>query len=167
MHRYILFFIVLILLTSCGFQPRGPMPLAPPLRTLYLQTTDPYGQLARNLKQYLKMSGVQLTATPKEATTLLAILSEEPLQQLVSASSSQQTRQYNLILKVTFQITDAHGRVLVSPQTVSEMCTLTIQADQILSGSNQANHLYQQMRQAIVYDIMTRLSSQQITSLLS
>ena len=59
--RYFFIFMLMLAITSCGFHMRGPMPLAPPLHQLYLQTPDPYGELARNLRLYLKASGVHLT----------------------------------------------------------------------------------------------------------
>jgi outer membrane lipopolysaccharide assembly protein LptE/RlpB len=67
---------------------------------------------------------------------------------------------------VTFQVTDPKGKILLSPQTVSETSTLAITAGQILAGSNEASNLYQQMRQAIVYDILSRLSSRQVSRIL-
>jgi LPS-assembly lipoprotein len=153
-------------LSSCGFHLRGTAPLSPPLQELYIKTADPYGQLTRNLAEYLKMSGVHLTETPEEATTVLHIISETENQQLLSVSGTQQTRQYNLTLVVTFEISNPKGVVLVPPQTLNEQRTLTTQSDQILGGSNEQNTLYQQMRQAIIDDIVNRLASRDVTTLL-
>lgn len=166
LQKLIFTFLLSLMLTGCGFHLRGPLPLAPPLRNIYLQTQDPYGQLTRYLKQFLMHSDVQLVDKMEEASSVLVILSESTTQQLLSLSGTQQTRQYNLILSVSFQVNDPQGKVLVNPQVVTETRTLTIKADQILAGSNEANTLYSQMRQAIIYDIMSRLSSKDITSLL-
>ena len=159
--------LILLCLTSCGFHLRGNFTLAPPLHKLYVQTNDPYGQLARNLKQYLKMSNVEIVSTPKAASTILNILSETETQNLISVDITQLTRQYNLILTVSYQITSSKGELLVPTRTVSETRTIPIQSNQILAGSNEATILYQQMRQAIVYDIVNQLSSDTTTSLLS
>jgi len=164
--KKILIFFILISLTSCGYHLRGAVQLAPPLQNLYLKTPDPYGSLARNLKQYLKFAGVHLTQEISEATTVLVILGETTSQQLLGISGTQQTRQYNLILTVTFNVTRPNGNPLIPPQTLSQSRTLTIKADQILAGSNEASILYQQMRQAILYDMLSRLASKDITALL-
>ena len=161
------FFIVACCsLAGCGFHQHGAVPLAAPLKTMYLQTDNPYGELARNLKQHLKMSGVHLVATPQAATSILNILNEVKSQNLVSINSSQQTRQYNLILTLIFEITDAKGRILIPPQAVSETRSLTLQSNQVLAGGNQASMLYYQMQRDIVYDVMTRLSSKEATKVL-
>ena len=113
------------------------------------------------------MSGVRVVDKKEEATSVLVIMTETITQQLLSLSGTQQTRQYNLILSTTFQVTDPQGKILVGPQVATETRTLTIKADQILAGSNEANTMYNQMRQAIIYDIMSRLSSKDITSQLT
>ena len=163
-----IFFLVCLvtLLSSCGFHPRGAVTLAPPLYNLYLKTPSTYGQLAVTLKNYLTLSGVNFANSPIEATTILEILQETTSQQMLSVSGTQLTRQYNLILTVSFQITTPQNVTLVAPQVITETRVITVQADQILGGSNEANNLYQQMRQAIAYDMMNRLSSRQITSML-
>lgn len=162
---FILFF--LLTLTGCGFQLRGATPLSPTLKKLYVQTANPYGQLARNLNDSLKGSGVQLTDSPHTANAILEILPENESQELLSVSGTQQTRQYNLVLTVSFRILDPQGKLLINTQTVSESRTFTALANQILGGTNEANTLYQQMRLSIVYDIMNRLGSRDITQLLT
>lgn len=151
------------LLTSCGFQLRGQVNLSPPLHNIYIKTNDPYGQTANNLKQALEFSHVHVTDNPKDASVIFVILREETGQQLLSVGGTQQTRQYNIILTVTFQLTDREGKVLIPPQAITEMQPVTIQANQILAGSNEMNYLYQRTRLAIVYDIMNRLASDDVT----
>ncbi len=159
--------ICLLTITSCGYHLRGSMPLAAPLYKLYLETSDPYGPLTRYLKQFLKVSGVTLVDQRENSTAVLVILREATSQQLLGISGTQQTRQYNLILNVTFQVTNPQGKILVPIQNITETRSFTIKSDQILAGSNEANNLYNQMRQAIVYDIMARLGSTEITLLLA
>ncbi len=159
------FFLLLGILfcSACGFHLQGEMKLAPPLYHLYLQTADPYGYLANNLRQYLKTSRVQLVATTGEASAVLAILRDESSQELLSVSGTQQTRQYNLRVTVEFEITDAIGRALIPPQILTETRAITVQSNQILGSSNEANLFYQQMRRTLAYAIMNRLASKEIT----
>lgn len=164
--RYFLVILMLLFLVGCGFHWRGQMPLAPALQTVYIKSPDPYGQLTRHLQESLKMSGAHVVDRPEDASTILVIVKEDTTQQLLGINGSQQTRQYNLILTVTFEVTTSSGQPKVPPQVITETRTLTIQADQMLASSNEANNLYQQMRLAIVYKIMSRLASQEISTLL-
>jgi len=167
LSRLMILCFVILGLSGCGFQLRGSAPLSPPLKKLYIETADPYGPLTRNLRDYLTMSGVEITNTPQEAFTVLHIISETQNQQLLSVSGLQQTRQYNLTLSVTFEVANPKGIILMPPLTLSENRVFTTMSDQILGGTNEQNTLYQQMRLAIIYDIMSRLSSRDVTVLLT
>ena len=151
------------LLGGCGFHLRGEMPLAPPLHNLYVQSIDPYGTLVRILEQSLKMSNVHLAANSSEANTILTIIRDDTAQDLLSVGGSQQTRQYKLSVIVAFEVTDNSGRILVEPQTLVESRVITIQSNQILGSSNEANLYFQQMRGTLASAIMYRLSSHEIT----
>jgi LPS-assembly lipoprotein len=164
-----LFFIACfsMLMSACGFHFQGEKQLAAPLHRLYLQALDPYGQLARSLKQYLKMSHVHLVSSPREASTILVIMSDETSQELLSVSGTQQTRQYTLKVTVTFEVTDPSGLTLVPPQTLSESRTITIQSNQVLGSSNEANLFYQQMRRTLAYNILNRLASIEVSRMIN
>ena len=145
---------------ACGFNVQGPVKLAPPLQLLYLQAPDPYGHLARYLSQYLRASGVTLTATPETARTTLIILADDSSQELLGVSSTQQTRQYNLRVTVRFEVINAKtGLVLIAPQDLTETRTTTVQANMVLGSSNEATINYEQMRRSIASSILTRLSA--------
>lgn len=167
--RYALLTMALLscLLASCGFHLRGVVELPPAFQRIYVQSEDPYSQVVKNLKRTLQFSGAKLTNTAKEANIILEILHEDKSEQLLSVGSTQETRQYNLVLSVTFALTDANGKTILSPQTVSEIRAITIQVNQILGGNNEANNLYQQMRSAIASNIMNRLASKNVTDLLA
>lgn len=156
-------FLCTIILSGCGFHLQGEAPLAPPLHRMYLQASDPYGYLARYLKDSLKMSKVQLVSSPAEANAVLVILRDDSTQEFLSVSGTNQVRQYNLRVTVMFEITDANGRTIVSPQALTEVRPITVQASQILGSSNEANLFYQQMRRVLAYAIMNRISSKEIT----
>jgi len=149
-------------LTGCGFHLQGQAQLPPQLHRLYFKTSDPYGYLSRTLKESFKLSNVILVNSPDEAQTVFEILSDTTTQNFVTVGGSQQTRQYNLIVNVVYQVTDPKGRVLLGPETLSETRSLVLQSNQVLGASNEATSYYQQMRRSIAYSIMNRLASQQV-----
>lgn len=167
LNRSLLVFGLAFFLNSCGFHLQGEMNLAPPLHRLYLQTPEPYGYLARNLRHYLKLSNIELTASPMDADTILVILEDKPTEVFLSVNGTQQTRQYNLYVTVTFEITNAQGQVIVPSQTLVESRTITTQSNQILGNSNEANLYYQQMRRTLAYFIMQKIASRQISAMIN
>ena len=138
-YRHALILLVTLLMTACGFQPQGPMPLAAPLHKMYLNSARPYGDLTRYLTSYLKTSSVTIVPNPAEAETILVISQDDTSQELTGVSSTQQTRQYALHVNVTFEVTDRKGRVRIVPQSLTETRTITVQSNQILGSSNDAN----------------------------
>ena len=165
--RYFILALIVVCLSGCGFQLRGTVAPNPALQNLYLKTATPYGELTRNLREYFKISDIHVTATEQDADIVLQILNESQNQVLLSVGGTAQTRQYSLVLYVTFQVTNNRGKILLPPQVLSENRTLTVLSNQILGGSNEQILLYQQMRQAIVYDIMNRLGSRDVIAILT
>lgn len=165
-NKHLLYFIcVTFLLSACGFHLQGEMHLAPSLQRMYLQTRDPYGYLARNLKESLKMSNVNLASSPCDASAVLVILQDDSLQTLLSVNSTTQTRQYSLSVTVVFEITENNGQIIIPAQSLTESRVITVQSNQILGSSNETNLYYQQMRRILATAIMNRISSKEITAL--
>lgn len=165
--RHLISVAMTSLLIGCGFHLQGEVPLAPPLKKLMLKTDDPYGSLSRDLQENLKLSNVQLVEDQENADTILSITQDDASQQLQSVSGTQQTRQYNLIVNVTFNLTDHQGNTLLSDQHLQETRSITVQSDQILGSSNEATLYYQQMRHMIASEIMSRLSSIEVTAIVN
>jgi outer membrane lipopolysaccharide assembly protein LptE/RlpB len=151
--------MVLFFISACGLHPQGEMALAAPLHKMYLSSTRPYGDLTRYLTSYLKLSSVKLMPSQAEADTVLVISQDETSQELTGISNTQQTRQYQLHAIVTFAVTDKNGRSLIPSQTLTETRAITVQSNQILGSSNEANLYFQQMRRSLAYALMNRLSS--------
>jgi LPS-assembly lipoprotein len=165
--RFFLLLCASIVLSSCGFHLQGEAHLAKPLHKIYLQTPDPYGAIPRDVVSALKMSHVQLVTAAKEADTILVLSQETITQTLLSVSGTQQTRQYNLIMTVQFEITDKNGGSIVPLQTLAEGKVITVQSDQILGSSNEATLYYQQMRRSLAHSIMNRIASKEITTIIN
>ena len=152
-------------LSGCGFHLQGKTHLAPPFKRIYLQTNNPYGYLARYLRESLKLSNVELASSPCDATIILIIQRDENLQQLITVNSTTQTRQYNLQVLVAFALLDKHGYVLLPTQQLSESRVMTIQSNQILGSSNESNLYFQQMRRTLANAIMNRIGSREVSNL--
>ncbi len=155
------------LLCACGFHLRGNIPFAPPLQSMYVQSTEPYGTLTKYLKQSLKTSHVRLAEQQSEATTMLNITSENTAQDLLSVNGTLQTRQYQLRVIVTFEIDDNKGRVIVPSQTLTESRVITVQSNQILGSSNEADMYFEQMRRTLATTMMYRLTSHEVTKMVN
>ena len=169
-NDYYLFFLLCsmtFLLSACGFHLQRGRELALPLHRLQLQAQDPYGALSRYLKQYLHFSHVKIVDNAAQADTILSILADVSSQTLISVSGTQQTRQYNLVVAVTFTLTDTKGHILLPAETLSESRVVTIQSSQILGSSNEVNLFSQQMHRAIANAIINRLAAKEVVQIIN
>lgn len=166
-HRTRLLWLVLLscLIGGCGFHLQGKMSLSPPLQRMFLETSDPYGYFSRILREYLKISGVTLTESVESARTTLVILQDTTSQELLSVSASQQTRQYNLRVTISFMIRARDGETILPTQTLTDTRVMTVQSNQILGSSNEANLYFQQMRRTLATALMNRIASKEVRAL--
>lgn len=157
--KYLIHFFIIALLTGCGFHLRGNVSLNPHIKKIFLQTENPYGQLARHLRNAFNTSGITVTKTAQDADIILVILNEQQSEQQTNVSATQQTRQYTLISSINFTAQSPTHKTIIAPQTVSETRTVTTQSNTTLASSNEVTTLYQQMQAALVFDIMSRLTA--------
>lgn len=154
----------LLSLAACGFHPQGQRQVATQLHHVYLQTDDPYGRLARSLKQELKIADIHTTESADDANVILNTLGESTNQELISVSGTQQTRQYRLSVEVSFELTDNKGAPILEKQTLSEYRIITLQSNQILGSANEAQLFYEQMRMKLAHAILNRITSPEVTN---
>ena len=70
-HPIIRLFVMLaVLITAgCGFHPRGTTQVPSELKTLIVSTGDPYGPLARTVRQQLRINDVTIVEDNKQNRT--------------------------------------------------------------------------------------------------
>ncbi|MGB6975979.1 MAG: LPS assembly lipoprotein LptE [Gammaproteobacteria bacterium] len=149
-------------LTACGFELRHQPPLPPSLQTLYLQSSDPYGQFESMLKQTLKLAGVTLVSNPNQAPFILNIQSKNFSTTDVSIGTSSQARVYSLTYEVTYALSNQQGKTLVGPRTVSASGSLTLNPNQLLESNGQQDQMIMQLQRQDIQQIIAQLGSKQV-----
>lgn len=91
-----------LLLTSCGFQLRGSLPLAR-YQAIYLQG-DQHSELLERLRVQLKRNQVQLLAQSDASHPLIKLDSDSLSRRTLSLFPNGQVAEYELIYTVRYQI---------------------------------------------------------------
>lgn len=162
-----LLLLALLFLEGCGFHLRGQTQIAPELQVLYLQTAEPYGPFAIQLKRGLQSMGIVFVNSIKDAPRVLHILNDSLGQQLTAISANTQVRTYVLTYFITFQIEDAHGQVILPPQTVSTVSTYETSVIQTLGDRDVLNTVQEEMRRDAIGQIINRLNAKKSRLVLS
>ncbi|EJL85904.1 LPS assembly lipoprotein LptE [Pantoea sp. GM01] len=103
-----LFVLLAVMITAgCGFHPRGTTAVPSEMKTLIVQTGDPYGPLARAVRQQLRINNVNIIEDSDEASAkypTLRLGSARQGRDTASVFISGTTAEYSLVMTVTAQV---------------------------------------------------------------
>lgn len=103
-----LFVLLAVLVTAgCGFHPRGTTQVPPEMKTLIVQSGDPYGPLARTVRQQLRINDVKIVEDSKAASAqypTLRLGAESQGRDTASVFINGTTAEYSLVMTVSAQV---------------------------------------------------------------
>lgn len=108
-HPIIRLFVMLavVITPGCGFHPRGTTQVPSELKTLIVSTGDPYGPLARTVRQQLRINDVKIVEDSKQNRTDIPTLRlgpESSGRNTASVFISGTTAEYQLVMTLTAQV---------------------------------------------------------------
>ncbi|MGK3144399.1 LPS assembly lipoprotein LptE [Pantoea sp. C2G6] len=108
-HPIIRLFVMLavVITAGCGFHPRGTTQVPSELKTLIVSTGDPYGPLARTVRQQLRINNVTIVEDSKQNRTDIPTLRLGPElsgRDTASVFISGTTAEYQLVMTLTAQV---------------------------------------------------------------
>ena len=153
------FFLIILLITSCGFQLRVAKNLPIEMNRTYISTEDEYSIFYRQLKKGLYERGVEVVESPVDATAVFNILQEDTGQRVLSVSGRNVVREYEVFYRVFYSI-QTKDKLIKSPQ--EEILTRDYTYDETLVlGKEREENL---LREAIADDLV-RIILMQLVSL--
>ncbi|MCW0975160.1 LPS assembly lipoprotein LptE [Pantoea agglomerans] len=108
-HPIIRLFVMLavVITAGCGFHPRGTTQVPSELKTLIVSTGDPYGPLARTVRQQLRINDVKIVEDSKQNRTDIPTLRLGPEAQGRNTASvfiSGTSAEYQMVMTITAQV---------------------------------------------------------------
>jgi len=108
-HPIIRLFVMLavVITAGCGFHPRGTTQVPSELKTLIVSTGDPYGPLARTVRQQLRVNNVRIVEDSKQNRTDIPTLrlgSEAQGRDTASVFITGTAAEYQLVMTITAQV---------------------------------------------------------------
>lgn len=108
-HLIIRLFVLLAVMVTagCGFHPRGTTQVPTELKTLIVNSGDPYGPLARTVRQQLRLNNVTIVEDTKQNRTDIPTLrlgGEVQGRDTASVFISGTTAEYSLMMSVSAQV---------------------------------------------------------------
>ncbi len=155
LRRIVLTGIVLTL-AGCGFQLRGQYTL--PFASVYVSTPDA-SIVATELKRELSNSPARLMTAAKGADAQLNIINDRRDRQILSLSGAGRVREYELKLRVSYQLVDGKGGVLIPTSDIQLSRILSYDDSRIIAKQQEEALLYQDMERDTVRQILRSMAA--------
>ena len=159
-YRSALVLSLCLTLAACGFHLRGMLSLPASMQKLTVLSLSNDSPLVPTLTSALQVAGVDVVP-PGQAPFTLTILTDDFTSSIGSISASTNTRQYSLSYRVSIQLNDKDGTIVIAPSTLQTYRTLTVDANMILGSNSQEFTLKQEMREDIVQKVLAQIASKQ------
>ena len=149
-------FALAALLSACGFALRGQYLL--PFNSVFVST--PGGSVvASELKRELANVPTTVMPSPKDADAQLNIIEDRRDRQILTLSSAGRVREYDLKLRVVYQLIDGKGSVLIPTSEIQLSRILSYDDSRIIAKQQEEALLYQDMERDAVAQILRRMTA--------
>jgi LPS-assembly lipoprotein len=149
----------LSLLAACGFQLRGSGQQAMlPFKSLYLGVGD-NSSLGTELKRYLRASDVAVVTDKAAAEASVEVLTELRQKAILSLNTQGRVREYSLTYRMTFQVRNKTGALLLAPTDITLKRDISFNESQVIAKEKEEELLYRDMQSDLVQQILRRLAA--------
>jgi len=148
--------MLMFLLTACGYHLRGAIELPEALQKIYVRGAS--AELSNAIAVTFRSASGELVATAAEAGMILNVINEDYQRRTISIDSSGYSNEHDLVYRLTFDLLDNQGAVLISAQTieVSKSYFNTQSSDTVLSKGNEEAVLRKELYSQAVRSVIDR-----------
>ncbi len=151
-------FCLSLLSTSCGFQLRDDMDMAPEMMQMRMVIGDEYSLLARRVRVLLEHSGVKFVSGD-EATAFLEIPVNNVVTEVLTVGDNARVREFRISHTVKFRVTDTDGQDIMPLQTIRQARELSFDEQKILAASREQEYLKQDLAETLARMLVMRIGS--------
>ena len=156
--RLSLLLVLALLLTACGFQPRGARTdLGQLPQPLQLVGVDPYSDLGRELRHQLREAGVRLDERADGAGSVLRIADARSERRLLSLDARNRAAEYELSEMLRYSLRS--GGQTTPQQTLRVTRILLQPGNELLARQREERRLREAMRRELVRQLIRRLAA--------
>ncbi|HLR77851.1 MAG TPA: LPS assembly lipoprotein LptE [Burkholderiaceae bacterium] len=151
-----------LVLVACGFRLKGASPL--PFDTLYtnIEENSPFGA---NLRRAIVASSphTRFVSNPGDAEARLTQLANREQLRELSIDADGQVEEYELNLQFVFQLTDAHGRIVLPPTELRATREVPYDPDDSQAKHAEIRMVFEDMQESLIARIVRHLSAPDVT----
>lgn len=151
-----------LMVAACGFRLKGVAPL--PFDTLYTNIAE-NSAFGANLRRAIIASSphTRIVNDPQDGEARLIQLANQQTRRELSIDAEGQVEEYELILQFAFQLTDAHGRVILPPTVLRAIREVPYDPDDAQAKQAEIQMIFEDMQQSMVARVVRHLSAPDVT----
>lgn len=158
--RGLIYCLLLSLLSGCGFQLRGSVPMA--LKTVFVQA-DNSPRIAAEVSRILVEEGVALAPNAKAAQAVIYIRNENLTRRFLSISAvTGRIEEMELNLRVDLEARTPQNKILLEPQNILLLREYSFDQNAILAKDAEEQVLREELYQDITAQVLRRIRAIQL-----
>ncbi len=158
MYKYFQVVLFALLLQGCGFHLAGEGIFVDELNNTHILGVSASREMLRLLENNLKSNQINVVAA-ESATAVLRILSEETDKVVITVDSDGKAREFELLLRITFEVKRPDNTVLLDKQMINLNRDFVFDKSDLLGTSEEEQDLFNEMRKDAAKLIVYRLQT--------
>lgn len=148
---------------GCGFQLEGAGRLPESMAKTYVETAEPHSEFFGSLRETLRVRGSEVVDSAGDAGAVLTIVEDDSGQRVLSVSSRNIPREYEIYYIVTFTLTAGTQR-LIEPESLIVTRSYTYDETQVLGKAAEERTLRRALAQDLARQVMRRIEALSATA---
>lgn len=144
--------------TGCGFHLQGRVPLSSAFTITHIEADDIQSDFVQDLRRALLGSGARLSPTRADSTVVIEVQRDELVERIVSISSRNIPREYELTYTVRLRVMRGE-RELLPPEEIALSRDFSFDERAVLAKEREKEALRAALARDLVGIVMRRLSS--------
>ncbi len=154
----IFIFVLLQILNGCGFHLAGTGEFSDSLQNTSVHSITASRELISLVERNLIYNQINVVDT-EQATALLNILEEQTEKVILTVDNDGKAREYELILRVNFDVKGIDDNYLLSEQNISLSRDFVFDKSDLLGANEEEQKLFNEMRNDVAKLIVHRLQA--------
>lgn len=151
--------VLCTMVAACGFQLRGAADLPESIQTMHIQGISMREGLGLELKRTLRRNGINVIDDYSEGAAVLSFLRNRYERRVLSVGGNAKVSEYELILEVTFQLTDKQQNKLIDNESLEARRDYQFDQEQVLGRDGEERLLREEMDKQVSQAILRRLAA--------
>lgn len=149
--------VTALTLASCGFHLREAKPLSNTLSRVQIEASDPFSTVPLALARALRERGAAVGAG--EGASVLKITRDEAVTEPLTIGGQARVQEYRVILRISFELRDAEGKVLLENTTIERQRDYRFDETQALGASSEDERVRDELRREQIYALLRALEA--------